>query len=1188
MTSSIPSSTLEKFTTFGDFLRFLRRRAGITQMELAIAVGYSDAQISRLEQNLRLPDIPTIEARFVPALYLEEEPKAVTRLLDLAANVRREDAPGLGLCPYKGLNYFSEEDADLFVGREALTSRLTDRIFSLTQSGSAVATRFLAVVGASGSGKSSLVRAGLVPALRWNKVSADWSIQVITPTARPLESLAMSLVGENGSVAESARLMDDLARDPRSLHLFVKREMKSNNGSRLLLVVDQFEELFALCRSEEERSAFINNLLDAASAADGPVVVVITLRADFYAHCASYLQLREALAQQQEYIGAMTLDELRRAIEEPARRGRWEFEPGLTDLLLRDVGQEPGALPLLSHALLETWQRRRGRMLTLSGYASSGGVRGAIAETAEAVFVDQFTPEQRAIARRIFLRLTELGDETGTGDTRRRATFDELILKPEESTLTQSVLKTLADARLIITSEHSAEVAHEALIREWPTLRGWLEENREGLRLHRHLTESAQEWESRNRESDVLYRGARLAQAREWASLHRDEMNTLELAFLEASQTFAEQEANEREMQRQRELEAAQKLVEVEHRRAEEQAHVAGQLRKRSMYLAGTLIVAVALAVVAGFLGWQGQTASRQSTSRELAAAAIGNLDVDPERSVLLSLEALSTDYTLEAEDALHQSVMASRVRLVIPAHGPGALVNVTFSPDGKYLTSAGTDETVKVWDSSNGKLPFVVNGHAAACRADGKVLATVPADGSVKLWDAESGSEIPLAGPIDAGNGVMFSADGSRLVTVTPVNLPRIWDVRTAKELVNFPGHEDYVSFAFFSADGSRVLSASDDGTARVWNASTGEELLALHHSGWVWHAAFSPDGKRVATVSGNEAFVWDAVTGEKIFTLNGHTNTVYTVAFSPDGTRIATGSEDRKIKIWDAGSGRELFTLAGHGGGVSGVAFSPDGKYLASGSDDGTVRIWDVTPGSELLALSGSAVDQIQFSPDGAHLVGTADGAARIWDVATGGQVRSLSGADAMFVARLSPDGRILATADEKSNIALWDANSGDLLHAWTAHTGRINALLFSPDGARLVSASDDYIVKLWNILDVKGPQLIGTLELSAEVRSIAFNADGKTLATGLNNGTAIIWILIPSVNCFRCAGTRRPSGRWRSARMENTSPLPARTEPQKCGTQPADRNCSHWPGTTTRSRLSRSARMENALPPPAATAQ
>jgi len=231
MSTSIPASTLEKFTTFGDLLRFLRRRAGITQLELSIAVGYSDAQISRLEQNLRMPDIPTIEARFVSALSLDDEPKAVARLLDLAANVRREDAPGLGLCPYKGLNYFDESDADLFVGREALTTKLVERVLSLSLSGSPQNERFLAVVGASGSGKSSLVRAGLIPTIRWNKKSADWHIHIVTPTAHPLESLAARLTNEDSSVMATATLMDDLSRDTRSLQIFAKRKLQSVNSN---------------------------------------------------------------------------------------------------------------------------------------------------------------------------------------------------------------------------------------------------------------------------------------------------------------------------------------------------------------------------------------------------------------------------------------------------------------------------------------------------------------------------------------------------------------------------------------------------------------------------------------------------------------------------------------------------------------------------------------------------------------------------------------------------------------------------------------------------------------------------------------------------------------------------------------------------------------------------------------------
>ncbi len=642
MTNSIPITTLEKFTTFGDLLRYLRRRVGITQVELSIAVGYSISQISRLEQNLRLPDLPTIEARFISPLCLENEPKAVARLLELAAAVRREDAPALGLCPYKGLDYFDEADADLFVGREALTEKLTERVLALVSGTHADQDRFFAIVGASGSGKSSLVRAGLVPALRWDKRSANWLIHVLTPTAHPLESLAATLARENGSLAATTTLMDDLARDQRTLNLYIKRELKTNGGIYFLLVVDQFEELFALCRSEDERSAFIGNLITPASDSTSGAVVVITLRADFYAHCASYLQLREALATHQEYIGTMSDEEMQRAIEEPARRGRWEFEPGLVDLILHDVGHEPGALPLLSHALLETWQRRHGRTLTLSGYASAGGVRGAIAETAETVFTDQFTHEQQVIARRIFLRLTELGDETATGDTRRRATFKELILKPAETDATQAVLKALADARLITTSEDSVQVAHEALIREWPTLRGWLEDNREGLRLHRQLTEAAQEWLAVERESDILYRGARLAQAREWADAHAEDMNALEREFLAASIEFSESEAAEREAARQRELDAAQKLADTERQRAEEGVKSAHRLRRRALLTTGFGVLTLILALLA-FFAWQRSTSQAAiNLSLSLAGAAqLANQGGHGDLALALAMESV-------------------------------------------------------------------------------------------------------------------------------------------------------------------------------------------------------------------------------------------------------------------------------------------------------------------------------------------------------------------------------------------------------------------------------------------------------------------------------------------------------------------------------------------------------------------
>ncbi|MCL4301278.1 MAG: hypothetical protein KJ077_36590 [Anaerolineae bacterium] len=443
--------------------------------------------------------------------------------------------------PYLGMQYFDVNDADRFFGREHLTAKLVSYLQE---------RRFLAVIGASGSGKSSVVRAGLIPALSREQPLADgtfppedsfrWPVHIIAPTAHPLEALATSLTRDSESVTATATLMDDLKTDARSLHLYAVKLLQRTapKSTKLFLLVDQFEELFTLCRDETERRTFIDNLLTAAGLSssgtnDGPTIVVITLRADFYHHCAQYNTLREALARYQEYIGPMSADELRQAIEHPAQRSGYEFEPSLVDLLLREVGDEPGTLPLLSHALLETWQRRRGRTLTFAGYHESGGVRGAIAKTAETVYNQRLTPAQQEIAKRVFLSVTELGE--GTQDTRRRATQVELIPEPTEAPLVETVLKTLADARLVTTGEGTVEVAHEALIREWPTLRRWLDENRQSLQIHRQLAEDALEWDKNNRDEGYIYRGKRLTDVEKWVAEHANELTTLERAFIAAS-----------------------------------------------------------------------------------------------------------------------------------------------------------------------------------------------------------------------------------------------------------------------------------------------------------------------------------------------------------------------------------------------------------------------------------------------------------------------------------------------------------------------------------------------------------------------------------------------------------------------------------------------------------------------------
>ncbi len=1126
-----------------------------------------------------------------------------------------EEPPAPGAAPFKGLHYFDEADAGLFFGRELLVARIVGRLREALASSPSSGVgrgggRFLAlIVGASGSGKSSLVRAGVIPALKRGEALADgtlppegcerWRVHLFTPGPHPLESLALSLTREAESVTAAATLADDLTRDERALHLYVRRLMSPEEaGNRLLLVVDQFEELFTLARDEAEQRAFVDNLLYAAGSptperparsgegaggGGGPTVVIITLRADFYAHCARFPNLREALSRHQEYIGAMTQEELRRAIEEPAREGEWSFEPGLVDLLLQDVGDEPGALPLLSHALLETWKRRRGRMLTFTGYAESGGIRGAIAKTAQRVY-QRLAPEEQGIARGIFLRLTELGE--GTQDTRRRAARSELIPRPEEARDVEAVLQVLAEARLITLGEEAVEVAHEALIREWPTLREWLNEDREGLRLHRHLTEAAQEWDRRNRDPGEVYRGARLAQALEWSRPNADGLNALEREFLEASRETAHREEAEREDQRERELASARRLAETERRAAK-------RLRRRAVFLTGALVVAGLLAVAAAVFGQrasenerqaaanarsaqtaeaqaiaQGGTAiaernradaersaamgakataegerqraegealraereARLATSRELAAAAISNLNVDADRSVLLALQAVSVTYsedqtvTREAENALHRAVQALRGLYTLSGHA-GLVAAVVFSPDGARLASASSDQTAKVWDAASGQELFTLAGHTElvtdiAFSPEGRLLATASGDGTARIWDAASGQALfTLFGHSQGVGYLVFSPDGSRLATGSLDRTAKVWDTASGRELVTLTGHTDRLFALAFSPDGSRLATASKDGTARIWDPASGNELLTLSgHTGRISHLDFSPDGARLATASvDNTAKIWDAATGELALTLSGHAGPLEDVVFSPDGTRVATAGQDTAVKLWEAASGRDLLTFSGHTGTVVDVAFSPDGTRLATASADGTAKVWDVSSGLELFTLAGHAgrISRLAFSPDGGRLAtASQDGTARLWDASPRGGREWLTlsgevGQPTRFErVAFSPSSSILAAGGLDGQARIWDSESGEQLFALAGHADGVVDVAFSPDELRLATTSRDGTTKVWDISPGGGSELLTLFGHTASVGSGAFSPDGTRLATASHDGTAIIW--------------------------------------------------------------------------------
>ena len=485
----------------------------------------------------------------------------------------------------------------------------------------------------------------------------------------------------------------------------------------MLLVVDQFEEIFTLCQNETERQHFIENLLYAA-AREGRVIVLLTMRADFYHRCAAYRKLAACISTQQLFVSPMNETEMQRTIERPAQTVGLRFEPGLVETILADVVQQPEALPFLQYALLELWQRRQHGQLTLQAYQASGGVAGAMAQRAETLYAD-FNPDERIMVRRVMLRLTQLGE--GTEDTRRRARMSEFVSEQSDQKLPdkndgvttplETVIQQLADARLVVTTrdmtsgEETVDVAHEALIRGWARLREWLDEDRAALRTHRRLTQAAEEWERNKQDKSYLYHGARLAELRAWAEQYDTEMNALERKFLAKSVAEQEREIGEKEAQQLRELIAAKTL-------SEERRQATIRLRRRAKWLIGTGIAALALAIFAfilvGIANEARQTAETQNAiaeARYLAAQSLINLDRRPQRSLLLAIEAITTaqgsdNDVPEAEQALRHLLAATGGK-PLQEHR-GTVRAVSFSSDGTWLATAGEDGSLRLWDAAD------------------------------------------------------------------------------------------------------------------------------------------------------------------------------------------------------------------------------------------------------------------------------------------------------------------------------------------------------------------------------------------------------------------------------------------------------------------------------------------------------
>ena len=1014
--------------------------------------------------------------------------------------------------PYKGLRPFVEADAADFFGRDRLVDELITRIGEPEDG-----ARFLAVVGPSGSGKSSLVRAGLVPALRRGAVpgSDGWYVVELHPGAHPFEELAAALT--RIAVTPLTGLVERLQQDGAGLFR-VAADILPTPPAQLLVVIDQFEEVFTLVEDEDQRARFLSALAIAATDPRSRVRVVVTLRADLYDRPLSHPGIAELMKARTVTVTPLTPGDLERAIAGPAEAVGVGVDTALVAALVAEVADQPASLPLLQYALTELFERRDRGRLTLDAHDAVGGVSGALARRAEDLYGRLPPPGQEA-ARQLFLRLVTLGDE-GSEDTRRRVPRTELGALEVAPEAMDAAVDAFGARRLLtfdrdpVTRGPTVEVAHEALLREWARLHGWIEAARDDVRAHRRLAADAGEWVESGRDASFLLRGDRLRRFETW-------MDTSGLALTDAERDYLEASVARRDAER-----ATEEARATRERTLERRSLV--RLRVVVAVLAALALVASGLTALALDQRQQARQEARAATARELAAAAVASLDQDPERSILLALEAVDVTRRAdgvvlrEAEEALHRAVKSSRIVRTVPQGGFGLAVS---SDGARFVTggSAREDGTATVWDADTGEALLVLRGPGGApggvaLSPDDRLVATIHDDGTsgtVRIWDAATGEERHvLRGHEAVVTRPAFSPDGRWLAAGGEDGTVRIWDVAAGTEEMTLAGHTDLVLSAAFSPDGSRLVTAGDM-TARIWDLAAGDVVVTLAGHAWgVTSAVFSPDGRRVATASVDaEARIWDAETGALLQTFAGPSS-LEAVAFSPDGTRLAAVGSDALARVWDVETGRELLTLAGPtGGGLLSVAFSPDGdRLLASGRDD-TTRVWDISVAGARDWLTVPSVELIlagvAFSPDGTTFAAPAEPAGvTIWDAETGDEVITLTGPEQkLTTVAFSPDGAKLAAGSDLTEAPpVWDVRTGELLFTLDRHPfDTVRAIAFSPDGTRIVTGGWDGTARAW---DATTGEQTDVLRANSSVVAVAYSPDGRLLVTGGENGTVEVW--------------------------------------------------------------------------------
>lgn len=1078
-----------------EFARQLTRarlRAGLTVRQVARAVRIAPSTAGDYFSGRHLPPVraPHLLTAILTVCGIDA-PETLAQWHEALVRVRMAPGrPPAGTpAPYRGLEVFEEEHSDWFFGREELTETLVGRLRVLGAAGGGL----LAVVGPSGSGKSSLLRAGLIPAVRGGALGTPGTTEgppvvLLTPGRSPEHELAAWI--------------DELGDTPS------------------LVVVDQFETLFTT-GAQQSRVRFVE-LLDGLR----PGLVVIGLRADFYAQALRFAPLADALQNHQLVVGPLTLHEMQRAITGPARKAGLEIESGLVELLLRDLApravsgggvdgdapaHDPGALPLLSHALHATWQRTDRGRLTVAAYLDSGGIRNAVAHTAEAVFAE-LSDVQRDIARLIFLRLVQVTDDALV--SRRRVPLGELLDRADGAQAAEptAVLASYVEQRLMTTDSDSVEISHESLLIAWPRLREWITADRDGLRILRRLTESARDWRDSGRDAGLLLRGTALALTGEWAgdAAHRDAVNVDERAFLEASLLHEEQEQR------------------------------AARTRTRRLYqllcaAVALLLVACGLSVYAQSQRTRADRARTEAVSRQLAAEAGRIGTQDPSVSAELALAAYRTARTQEARARLMDSSAApSATRLT----GFTGLVQSVALDSGRQVLAAGSsDGTVRLWSTTDRTRPrrlarLRVSSQlavfAVALSPDGRTLVAGGGGGLLRRWDiSDPRRPNPLpdlpGGPDATVYSLAFAPDGRGLAAAGADGAVRLWaDGRSADAVapVVFRGGADFQQSVAFSPDGSLIAAAGHDGRARLWRTrGAHRETPAAtlgSFEGPALGLAFSPDGRFLAVCSQDRTTrLWDVSVPARPRAARSPagkaTSWLNSVAFGPDGGTLAIGGSDDTVRLWDRGSGDETANLP-HPGAVTSMVWF-DQRTLVTGCADGVLRLWSL-PSPVLTSAQG--VNALAYSPDGRLLaVGTLD--LQLWDLARHEPVGRPwePGADTFVQSvTFSPRGRVLAVGYSDAMVRLFAYTlTGDLAPLGppfrVAKSGTVESLVFNRSGTVLASGADDATVRLW---DTRSPHRVRALRTLAgatdAVLSVSFTPDGRYVAAGSIDRAVRLW--------------------------------------------------------------------------------